>query len=123
MRKAGDVVSSLFRDRFGPDFLENARSSASLFSSWQKIVAEAWPRGPDSDQNHEDVPAAAIHSHIKELERGVLLVEADHPGWIQLLQTRQSGILSAVQRGYPDLGIQAISFRLSREREYNHVTV
>ena len=116
MRKAGDIVSALFKDRFGPAFLETARSNAGLFSSWQKIVADAWPRGQNSEQKQEDMPAAAVHSNIKEIERGVLLVEADHPGWIQLLQTKQGELLSAVQRRYPELGIQAIAFRLSCQR-------
>ena len=112
MKKAGDIITALFRDRFGPEFLETAKSNADLFSSWQKIVAAAWPRHNSGEQ--EDIPAAASHSGIAELEKGVLLVEADHPGWIQILQTRQSELLSAVQRRYPDLGIQAIAFRLSR---------
>ena len=111
MKKAGDIVAALFRDKFGPDFLKTARENADLFSSWQKIVAEAWPRKSD---DREDIPTAASHSKIAELERGILLIEADHPGWIQILQTKQSELLSAVQRRYPDLGIQAIAFRLGR---------
>ena len=113
MRKAGDVVTSLFRNQFGAEFLENACSNADLFSSWQKIAAEVWPRNPGAEK--EDVPAAASHSQIKELDKGVLLIEADHPGWIQILQTKQSQLLSAVQRRYPNLGIRAIAFRLSRQ--------
>ena len=116
MRKAGDIVTALFRDRFGPDFLETARSNASLFSSWNKIVAEVWPREPDSEQRQDDIPAVAAHSQIRELENSILLVEADHPGWIQILQTKQGELLSAVQHRYPELGISAIAFRLSRQR-------
>ena len=113
MRKAGDIVAALFREKFGPDFMETARTSASLFSSWEQIAAEVWPR--TIDQGKGDIPAAAVHSRIRELERGVLLVEADHPGWIQMLQTKQADLLSAVQRRYPDLEIRGIAFRLSRE--------
>jgi len=112
MKRAGDIVLDLFKERFGPEFLETARSNASLFTSWQKIVTEVWPR-KDGD-GIEDMPAAATHSQIKELDKGVLLVEADHPGWIQILQTKQSELLSAVQRRYPELEVRTISFRLSR---------
>lgn len=113
MRKAGDVVTALFTDRYGPEFMENARSNAGLFSSWNELVSEVWPIGPD--QRKDDIPAAAVHSRIKELERGMLLVEADHPGWIQILQTRQAELLSVVQRRYPELDIRGIAFRLGRE--------
>ena len=96
--------------------METAHSTNGLFSSWSQIVAKVWPRSFDADeQKAQDVPAAAVHSRIRELERGVLLVEADHPGWIQILQTKQRELLSAVQRRYPELNIRGIAFRLSRE--------
>jgi hypothetical protein len=113
VRKAGDIISGLFKQRFGGDFMENARSSAELFNSWEKTVCQVWPHG--EDQKNEDIPAAAVHSRIKELERGVLFVEADHPGWIQILQTRQAELLLAVQRRCPKLDIHGIAFRLSKE--------
>jgi len=110
MSKASEIITALFNERFGSQFMETARSTASLFSSWARVVAVAWPRTPDGE-----IPAAAVHSRIRELERGVLLVEADHPGWIQILQTKQVELLSAVQRLYPEQNIRAIAFMLSRE--------
>ena len=106
MKKAGDVISALFKENFGSEFVETARSSADLFSSWAEIVAEAW-KNPEH--------AAASHSRICELEKGQLLVEADHPGWIMTLQTRQHELLESAQRKYPGLGIKSLAFKLSRE--------
>jgi hypothetical protein len=57
----------------------------------------------------------AVHSGIYELEHGVLLVEADHPGWVQTLQTKQKELLLTVQKKYPELKIQGIAFRLARK--------
>jgi len=111
MRKAGDVVSALFGDQFGPDFMKTAKSSAGLFSSWENIISEIWPA---REEEEDEIPAAAIHSRIRELEKGVLLVEADHPGWVQILRTKQGELLSVVQHRYPELDIRAIAFRLSR---------
>ena len=110
MRKAGDILAELFKERFGKNFADTAGSKGSLFSSWVKIVTQAWYH-----QGEEDIPAAAAHSRIRELEWGVLVVEADHPGWVQILQTKQAELLSAVKRHYPDLDIRGISFRLSRD--------
>ena len=87
-------------------------SGAELYTSWEKIVSGVWPLGPD--RKKEDVPAAAVHSKIRGLEHGVLLVEADHPGWIQILQTRQEDLLKTVQKRYPELGVRGIAFTLSR---------
>ena len=149
MRKAGDIVTALFREQFGDSFVETARSTAGLFSSWSLIVSEVWSgneqrrsfestmrnsspgvipennrfessrsentRSESAAEGSVDIPAAAVHSRIRELERGVLLVEVDHPGWIQIFQTKQGVLLSAVQRRYPELDIRGIAFRLSRE--------
>jgi predicted nucleic acid-binding Zn ribbon protein len=114
MRKADEIISLLFKQRFGVDFVDNARSSSELFNSWEEIVCQVWPRG--DNQKKEDVPAAAVHSRIKELERGVLIVEADHPGWIQILQTKQAELLQAIQSRYPKQDIRGIAFRLSKGR-------
>jgi hypothetical protein len=60
------------------------------------------------------IAAAADHSHITDPTHSVLLVEADHPGWIQILQTKQRELLTEAQRAFPQLTITGISFRLSR---------
>jgi len=112
MRKAGEVISLLFKQRFGEDFLDKARSGAELFDSWERTVCEVWPHG--EDQINEDIPAAAAHSRIRELERGVLIVEADHPGWIQILQTKQEELLRTIQRICPKQDIRSMAFRLGK---------
>ena len=59
MKRAGEIITELFRDNFGPEFMENVRQNAQLFSSWERIIAEQWP-------NTEDSPAVAAHSRIRE---------------------------------------------------------
>ncbi|MDR2103241.1 MAG: DUF721 domain-containing protein [Treponema sp.] len=98
MKKAGDLLSALFDERV----MKKAQGYSALFSSWEEITRK------------QGIAAAAAHSRIAELERFVLLVEADHPGWVQLLQTKQRELLGAVQRRFPELTITGISFRLSR---------
>ncbi|GHV77576.1 hypothetical protein AGMMS49942_23970 [Spirochaetia bacterium] len=96
MKKAGDLLASFLDERV----LKTARGYSELFSSWQSIAGDN----------------IAAHSRIRELEHSVVLVEADHPGWIQILQTREKGLLDALRRRFPEQNITGISFRLSRER-------
>ena len=105
MKKAGDVLSELFRDKFGKSFEEFNRKS--IFSSWEKIIEEVWPKKEEDNY-------VAAHSKIRELEKGVLCVEADHPGWVQILGTKKTDILLAAQRQFPELEIKNINIRLSR---------
>ncbi|MDR3138945.1 MAG: DUF721 domain-containing protein [Treponema sp.] len=95
MKKAGDLLSVIFDD----EILKKAQGYHNLFSSWKIIAGDK----------------IAAHSRIVELERYVLLVEADHPGWIQILRTKQKDLLNAVRRRFPDLSINGIAFRLCRD--------
>jgi hypothetical protein len=103
VKRAGDLLSSIFTEQFEPRSLEKGRVSANLFSTWTAIVAET------------KIPAAGDHSRIRDLEHGILVIEAEHPGWVQLLQTKQAQLLRMVQKRYPELEIRGVSFCLSRE--------
>lgn len=94
MKKAGDLLAALLDERL----METARGYSDLFSSWKTIAGDK----------------IASHSRIKDLERSILLVEADHPGWVQILQTKQRDLLAAVRGRFPGLSIAGISFCLSR---------
>ena len=98
MKKAGDLLSFFFDEKM----LATAQGYAKVFASWDLIVTA------------HKIPAALAHSRIVELERHVILIEADHPGWIQILQTKQREFLQEFQRRFPDFAITGISFRLSR---------
>ncbi|MDR2740521.1 MAG: DUF721 domain-containing protein [Treponema sp.] len=95
MKKAGDLLATFLDERV----LNIAREYSELFSSWQSIAGEK----------------IASHSRIRDLEHSVLLVEADHSGWIQILQTKEKYLLDTLRRRFPDRNITGISFRLSRE--------
>jgi hypothetical protein len=95
VKKAGELLSAILDD----GILQKARGYHDLFSAWKSIAGES----------------LFAHSRIVELEKSILMVEADHPGWIQILQTRQKDLLDGVCRRFPELTIHGIAFRLSRE--------
>ncbi|MDR1617924.1 MAG: DUF721 domain-containing protein [Treponema sp.] len=97
MRRAGELLSLLFDEKL----LKKAKDYSSLSSAWAKITEE------------NGIGTAAVHSRIRELDRNVLLIEADHSGWLQIFQTRQHRLLEDIRRRFPDLAIHGISFRLS----------
>jgi hypothetical protein len=99
MKSAGELLSSFFSDHFDGGIMEKARGFRDFFSSWASLLETCL------------IPQAADHSRIVELERHVALVEADHPGWVQILQTKQRELLEALQRRYPGLEIRGLAFR------------
>ncbi|MCL2185011.1 MAG: DUF721 domain-containing protein [Treponema sp.] len=96
MKTAGDILSALFDERF----MKKAQGYSKLFDSWEDITAK------------NGIASAAAHSRIKDLNKGILLVEMDHPGWKQILQTKQSKLLNDFRRRFPDLDISGISLML-----------
>ncbi len=95
MKKVGYLLYNYFNSQLPEDGMMYSR----LFSCWKTIAGEQ----------------LAAHSRIKELEKNILIVEADHPGWIQILQTKQKILLENVRKSFPELTISGICFKLSTE--------
>jgi hypothetical protein len=79
--------------------LQAGRDWADFFSGWIKLVGED----------------LASHTRVFDVKNGALIVEVDHPGWMQLLQLRRQSVLAEVGRRYPQLGIRSMQMRLVRE--------
>ncbi|MDR1443253.1 MAG: DUF721 domain-containing protein [Treponema sp.] len=98
MKRAGEYLAAII----DADLFKKARAYSGFFSSWERICQDC------------GIAAAAGHSRIRELEKGILVVEADHPGWIQILQTKAPWILGCARRYTPELDIRGISLTRSR---------
>jgi hypothetical protein len=98
MRRVGDVLSAIFDE----DLMKRARGYSAFFSCWEDLTEK------------NGIAAAVDHSWIKNLERGLVWIEVDHPGWKQILQTKESKLLSDFRRRFPEMDISGISIMLCR---------
>ena len=101
-----DIIGKTF-DRFQLEKMENA---GRVVGVWEKVLLRIRAGNPNEGRNLVD------HSRIIDLKNGVLLVEADHPGWIELLQLHKKFILTGIQKEEPGLGVSAMAFRLKGRR-------
>lgn len=94
--RAGDVLKEIF------DRIQTTEASeyASFFSGWDSIA------GPE------------ISTHVVPIDQkgSALILEADHPGWIQRIRMKQSMLLASIRSRYPELGITEIRTVLGRGR-------
>lgn len=92
MKKAGDILKTYF-DR---SVLAEGEKYLRFFSAWDQIV------GPD------------ISSHAKAVDivHSSVLVEVDHPGWLQMLQMRERSVIQMLHQRFPELKITGIRYRL-----------
>ena len=93
MYRAGDLLKEvLARAGFDPDAPE-----ARIYRMWDDILG------------HD----LAGRARLRDIDRGRLLVEVDHPAWMQLVQMRQRQILRRVARRFPALGITRMHLLVS----------
>ena len=90
------TVSELLSSFFDQDLIKKGELYSGFGHSWKAIVGAR----------------LGEHSKPTDIKHGILIVETEHQGWMQLLQLQQDRILEEIQRRFPDLKIRGIAFRL-----------
>ena len=80
-----------------------------LFKSWKYVIQSI-----KSDAINGENLGMNLYSHLRiiDLKNEILLIEADHPAWIQTARLYQKYILTGLKRGLPELKISSLAFRL-----------
>lgn len=70
--------------------------------------------------NWENIVGKRFYSHTRpaDIKNGILIIEAEHSGWISLMQFQAGAIQKKIQAKFPELKIRGIAFRL-----YNQLDV
>ena len=95
-RKASEIIGAIL----SPEVAAKAGTWSRFFGSWGRAAGER----------------LSAHSRPVDVRNGIVIVEADHPGWVQLLQLEQRRILEAIKRSFPELGITGIAFKTAKDR-------
>ena len=90
------------------ELIDPAKSSVS--SVWSKVVSRI-KSIKDEDSEISMGEKIAQNTHVVDLKKGVLLVEAKHSGWIQYLRMYQKFILKGLAMECPELQIKTLAFR------------
>ena len=79
----------------------------SVENAWKKITTSI------KNGSKEDIGAKLFsHSSLVDVKDGILLIETDHPGFIQLFRIHEMYILRGLKKFVPQLEIRCLSFRL-----------
>ncbi|MCK4514886.1 MAG: DUF721 domain-containing protein [Spirochaetaceae bacterium] len=96
MRKVDDLLQQ-FLDRIGRS---DGAPYVGLFRGWRQIVGDR----------------IADHAEPVDIRGSALIVEADHPGWVQMVMMSQTRILQEVKTRYPELTITGLHIRVVGDR-------
>lgn len=91
-------------------------SNQELPSVWKSVVSNIHSRKFEDENSEKRMPIGerlAGNTRVIDLKNGVLLVETDHPGWIQYLNVYKKFILNGLKMKLPDLKITSLAFRVA----------
>jgi predicted nucleic acid-binding Zn ribbon protein len=100
VKKVGDLLREFLKEKgwLGGNPYE------PLFVQWQKIAGEA----------------LAGHARLVDVRSSMLIVEVDHPGWLQMLRLRQDAIMEAARKAAPQVSLEGIRARLGGQERSDH---
>ena len=96
MRKVDDLLQQ-FLDRIGQS---DGAPYVGLFRGWRQIVGDR----------------IADHAEPVDIRGTALIVEADHPGWVQMVMMSRTRILRQLNREFPELKITGMHIRISGQK-------
>ena len=98
-KKASDVLNA-FMDQF---HIDNAEAHVGFYSSWKEIA------GLD----------LAAHVRPVDIKNGSVILDVDHPGWMQRLQMKKRRIIQEIRRRFPELGVTNMYMRVASSQNNN----
>lgn len=81
---------------------------------WKKVVSKikTYNDNEDSEKHMSMGLRLAANTRVIDLKNGILLVETDHPGWIQYLNVYKKFIINGIKREIPDIKLNTLAFRV-----------
>jgi len=105
-RRADEILSTLFN---GSIDNEKLQQTVNLNKGWASIVGSISSSKQEGNKLGQFLVA---HTRIIDLSNGTLLIEVDHPGYIQTIQMYNRYILKGLKMKYPELEVRTIACRL-----------
>jgi predicted nucleic acid-binding Zn ribbon protein len=102
LKSASELAKAAAGRFFDEETQASLEESVGLFASWKAAVENC------------GLGEAASCSKIAAFDRETVTVEASHPAWIQLLQTRKEAILAELRKSVPSGKVKDIRFKLAR---------
>lgn len=98
-----DMITRIFHNIEVSDIEE----AGKITSVWKKVIT-----GINNVRDEHYGEKMASHTEVIDLKNGQLLVETDHPGWIQAMKFYSKFIIRGMQMNIKSQKIESLCFRL-----------
>ena len=100
-------IQNIITSAFSGINVSELNNANKIMGTWRKVLLRI-----NNSNNPNEGQNLADHSRVVDLKNGVLLIEADHPGWIELLQLHKKYILTGIGIEAPELKVDTLAFKL-----------
>lgn len=107
---SANILSRLFSSLS----VDKLKESSDVMNAWQQTLYSIKGFQNDGSKPADYGSQLADHSQIIDLNDGVLIVETDHPGRIQMFQLYKNYILNGLKQKIPGIPIRNIVFKLNK---------
>lgn len=87
MQRVGDLLKAFLSSRLTHD----GERVVELVAAWQEVAGDA-----------------SAHVRVRDLRSGIIVLEADHPGWGQLMGMRKPAILRVLRERFPEMDLRDV---------------
>lgn len=88
--------------------------SSNILEKWKSIITSI-----RSVVNPDCGKSMYFHSRIIDIKDDIIILQVNHPGFIQLFENHKKYILRGIQMKIPQLKIRNITYRLDRKDDCN----
>lgn len=89
--------------------INNANSICKI---WKDVLSTI-----KNDFNENEGKNLSSHTQVVDFKGGILFVEADHPGWIELLKIYKKYILVGLNRKSKEIKIESLAISLKKKKK------
>jgi hypothetical protein len=107
VEKAGDILKNIFNNIFEHSEHKEGEEYHTFFDNWEKTMGSKLSQ----------------HSKPVEVKDHFLLIEVDHPGWLQIIQINERSIVKKIRAMHPQLSINYIKIKLVADNKYKKSSI
>lgn len=109
---AADIVNGTITSLFSNISSKKMHEAQNIYSVWESIL-----RSIKSSVIPNCGEKLLEHSKIIDIKDNILVIEVDHPGWIQLFETYKKYILRGIEIKIPEIMIKSLSYHYKKDNQ------
>ena len=99
---ASEMINKIYENINKTEF-----KTKKIINIWKYAVESVKSNSLNGDNLGKKISA---HSQVIDLKNGILFIEVDHSGWIQIIKTYQQYLKKYINSAIPELKIDSIAF-------------